>query len=177
MSSSRLSPFRRFMFATILAGLVVVYLELLLQVFYYATVGDFLFRRALPPIYAADPVRCYRVASDLEYVHRTNEFDDRRLHELTRHANGREPSRVRDRQTRRRLSNPCHRPVLCLRLGCKLRGHLPDADRKGLAGSRQTRRSHESRHAVPGIGAPALLDPEGGPCLPARHGSTCFVRK
>ncbi len=74
MSSSRLSPFRRFMFATILAGLVVVYLELLLQVFYYATVGDFLFRRALPPIYAADPVRCYRVASNLEYVHRTNEF-------------------------------------------------------------------------------------------------------
>ena len=74
MSPARLSPLRRIVFATILAGLVVVYLELLLQVFYYATVGDFLFRRALPPIYAADPVRCYRVASNLEYVHRTNEF-------------------------------------------------------------------------------------------------------
>ncbi|MBK7951829.1 MAG: hypothetical protein IPK00_24460 [Deltaproteobacteria bacterium] len=75
MPPARLSPVRRILFTSILAALVVIYLEIFLQIFYFASVGDFLFRRALPPIYAADPVRCYRVASDLDYVHRTNEFE------------------------------------------------------------------------------------------------------
>lgn len=66
---------RRLLFSLALLPLTLVLLEVLLQAFYLITVGDFLFRRALPPIYAADPVRCYRVASDLEYVHRTNEFE------------------------------------------------------------------------------------------------------
>jgi hypothetical protein len=54
---------------------VVLVIEILLQGFYFATVGDFIFRRALPPIYEADPIRCYRVKADFEYTHRTNEFE------------------------------------------------------------------------------------------------------
>lgn len=74
---TQISPLRRLLFTSILAVLVAVILELLLQTFYFATVGELLLRRVAPPIYTADPIRCYRVASDLDYVHRTNEFETR----------------------------------------------------------------------------------------------------
>lgn len=61
-------------FAAIFASLFVA-LELLLQIFYFVTVGDFIFRRAVPSIYEADPIRCYRVKPNLEYAHLTNEFE------------------------------------------------------------------------------------------------------
>lgn len=75
MPTSRRPILQRIIFGSILAVLVFAVIEILLQAFYLATVGDFLFRRALPPIYVADPVRCYGVAPGLDYVHRTNEFD------------------------------------------------------------------------------------------------------
>lgn len=62
-------------FTGVTAVLLVLVIELLLQAFYRATAGDFLFRRALPPIYQEDPVRCYRVKPNLAYVHKTNEFE------------------------------------------------------------------------------------------------------
>jgi hypothetical protein len=73
--SERLSNARKTLFIVAIAGLLFVTLEFLLQIFYFATVGDFIFRRALPPIYEADPTRCYRVKANLEYVHHTNEFE------------------------------------------------------------------------------------------------------
>jgi hypothetical protein len=75
MPPAHISNGRRIVFASILAVLVFAALEILLQAFYFVTVRDFLFRRALPPIYVSDSVRCYGVAPNLDYVHRTNEFD------------------------------------------------------------------------------------------------------
>lgn len=71
---STLGRRRELLFGFILAGLLLLFFELLLQGFYYATVGDFLFRRVMPSIAVEDPKRCYRMRSDLDYVHRTNEF-------------------------------------------------------------------------------------------------------
>lgn len=65
---------RRWLFSGILLGITLVVLELLLQGFYYATAGDFLFRRAQPAIFEADPLRCYRVIPNLAYEHSTHEF-------------------------------------------------------------------------------------------------------
>ncbi len=72
--SEQLGWRRRFLFTAILAGVAALSTEIPLQLYYRLTVGEWLFRRTLPPIYAADPVRCYRVQSDLDYLHRTNEF-------------------------------------------------------------------------------------------------------
>ncbi len=69
-----LSGSRRFLFGAIMVAFVVVAVEILLQGYYYATVGGWLFRRVLYPIYAEDDVRCYKVKPDFTYVHRTNEF-------------------------------------------------------------------------------------------------------
>jgi hypothetical protein len=65
---------RRVLFTAILAIIGLLSVEIPLQLYYRLTAGDWLFRRVLPPIYAADPLRCYRVKPDLDYVHRTNEF-------------------------------------------------------------------------------------------------------
>ena len=72
--SASVTGLKKGVFVVLAACLTLVILEVFLQAFYYVTVGDYLFRRTLPAIYAADPVRCYRVASDLDYTHRTNEF-------------------------------------------------------------------------------------------------------
>ncbi|MCA9859550.1 MAG: hypothetical protein KC438_07505 [Thermomicrobiales bacterium] len=73
--SQRLTFRKKVLFSLVTIGLSIVLIEVLLQTFYFVSVGDFLFRRALPPIYAADPIRCYKVASNLTYTHRTNEFE------------------------------------------------------------------------------------------------------
>jgi hypothetical protein len=65
---------RRLLFTAVVALGVLACIELSLQLFYRVSVGDFLFRRAAPPIFEADPHRCYRVIGGLDYEHRTNEF-------------------------------------------------------------------------------------------------------
>ena len=65
---------RQLLFTAILAGVALLSVEIPLQLYYRLTAGEWLFRRTLPPIYEADPTRCYRVKPDLDYVHRTNEF-------------------------------------------------------------------------------------------------------
>jgi hypothetical protein len=66
---------RRVFFTVITAAFVFFVVEVACQVFYRVTAGDFLFRRTGLPIFEADPTRCYRLKSGLEYAHRTNEFD------------------------------------------------------------------------------------------------------
>jgi lysophospholipase L1-like esterase len=73
--STELTWQRRILFSVILAGFVLLVIETALQLFYRFTAGDFLFRRTGLPIFEADPTRCYRLRSNLEYRHRTNEFD------------------------------------------------------------------------------------------------------
>jgi hypothetical protein len=77
MRQPELSRKRRLVFTAIVVALLVVCLEIMLQMAYYVTAGDFLFRRVLPAIYTADPVRCYRLQSNIDYLHRTNEFSAR----------------------------------------------------------------------------------------------------
>jgi hypothetical protein len=76
-AASALSRNRTLLFAGIQLLLTLVVVEVMLQGYYYATAGEFLFRRTLPPIYAADDTRCFRLESNLDYVHRTNEFSVR----------------------------------------------------------------------------------------------------
>jgi len=68
---------RRLLFTAILAGVALLSVEIPLQLYYRFTAGDWLVRRTLPPIYEADPTRCYRVKPDLDYLHQTNEFQNR----------------------------------------------------------------------------------------------------
>jgi len=49
--------------------------EVALQVYYRASNGDWLVRRAVLPIFAADEHRVFRVKSNLNYKHATNEFN------------------------------------------------------------------------------------------------------
>jgi hypothetical protein len=73
--TSELSLGRRIFFSLVLAGFVLVSVELACQLFYRFTAGDFLFRRTGAPIFEEDPHRCYRLKPNLDYVHRTNEFE------------------------------------------------------------------------------------------------------
>jgi hypothetical protein len=68
---------RTLLFLGIQVLLTLLALEVMLQGYYYATAGEFLFRRTVPPIYAKDDTRCFRLASNLDYIHRTNEFTAR----------------------------------------------------------------------------------------------------
>jgi len=65
---------RRLILWMMLALFVVLSVEALLQLAYFAQAGSFLFQRALAPLYEADPVRCFRLKPDLVLAHRTNEF-------------------------------------------------------------------------------------------------------
>jgi hypothetical protein len=70
----QLSIPRRIIFYAVTLMFTAICVELCLQVFYRLTVGEFLFRRTLPPIYAVDDTRCYSLRPNLDYEHRTNEF-------------------------------------------------------------------------------------------------------
>lgn len=70
----RLSLRRRLLFISVPLLLTLLAVEIVLQAYYYVSAGDFLFRRAVPPIYEADETRCFRLKPDLDYIHRTNEF-------------------------------------------------------------------------------------------------------
>ena len=63
------------LFSGILFLLVVGFLEISLQLFYFANAGDWLAKRTGLPIFEEDPTRCYRLKSNLEYLHATNEFN------------------------------------------------------------------------------------------------------
>jgi hypothetical protein len=65
---------RQLLFVGIVLLMLLLVLEGLLQLFYFATAGDFLFHRAQPAIFEEDPLRCYRVMPNLAYEHSTNEF-------------------------------------------------------------------------------------------------------
>jgi hypothetical protein len=51
-----------------------IWIEVALQGFYYATAGDFLFRRVAVPIYAREPYAGFQNRPGLLFDHRTNEF-------------------------------------------------------------------------------------------------------
>ena len=65
---------KRVLFTGTMVLFVVFSIELMLQAYYFGTAGDFLFRRTLYPIFEPDPLRCYRLKSNLDYRQRTNEF-------------------------------------------------------------------------------------------------------
>lgn len=65
---------RKITFYLILIILQLVFVDLVLQTFYRVTNGDWLFRRVVLPMYAADDVRVYSVKPNLDYAHITNEF-------------------------------------------------------------------------------------------------------
>jgi hypothetical protein len=69
-----LSLGRRVAFGTIMAAVVWIGMEAVLQVYYYLNAGAFLFQRVSPPILEPDPTRCYGLKRDLVYEMRTSEF-------------------------------------------------------------------------------------------------------
>ncbi len=73
-NGSGLGRRRQLLLGIMLGLLVVLAIEALLQLAYFAQSGSFLFQRVLVPIYEADPVRCFRLRSDLAMTHSTNEF-------------------------------------------------------------------------------------------------------
>ena len=66
---------RKLRSAILFALITLALLEVVLQVYYRVSVGAFLYERMAIPIYAPDPDRCYAVAPNLEYVHRTQEYE------------------------------------------------------------------------------------------------------
>ena len=52
---------KRLFFSAIAALFVVLSMEGMLQLYYYASAGDFLFRRTFYPIFEPDEHRCYRL--------------------------------------------------------------------------------------------------------------------
>lgn len=58
----------------VLLALQIALVEGILQAYYRITNGDYLAKRVDLPIFAPDPYRIYRVQSNLDYKHHTNEF-------------------------------------------------------------------------------------------------------
>ena len=65
---------RKAFFYLILLTLQIALVEGILQAYYRITNGDYLAKRVDLPIFAADQHRIYRVQSNLDYQHDTNEF-------------------------------------------------------------------------------------------------------
>jgi len=68
---------KRFLFILITFVLVTLFAELASQVFYRVSVGRWLWQWWAVPIFTEDPVRVYRVKSNLNYLHKTSEFTAR----------------------------------------------------------------------------------------------------
>jgi hypothetical protein len=73
--ASELSTRRRVLFTTLVATFVLISIELMCQLFYRATAGEFLFRHFEAPVFDPDSTRCYRLKPNLRFQHRTSEFD------------------------------------------------------------------------------------------------------
>jgi hypothetical protein len=71
----RLGTGTRIVFSIALACCVLVPAELLLQLHYYLSVGEFLMNRGVPGYFEQDDVRCYRLRANLNEIHNTNEFE------------------------------------------------------------------------------------------------------
>lgn len=56
---------------------VAAFVEISLQLFYYATAGDFLFNRSAPALYQSETYAGYMNRPGISYDHRTNEFEAR----------------------------------------------------------------------------------------------------
>ncbi|HEY0281445.1 MAG TPA: GDSL-type esterase/lipase family protein [Rhizomicrobium sp.] len=56
---------------------VAVFVEISLQLFYYAMAGDFLFNRSAPPLYQSEPYAGYMNRPGLSYDHHTSEYEAR----------------------------------------------------------------------------------------------------
>ena len=65
---------RRILGAALYLAFLGLTLEIALQAFYFATAGDFLFKRVGLPIYVADPHAGFFVKPELSFEHHTNEF-------------------------------------------------------------------------------------------------------
>lgn len=65
---------RKAFFYLILITLQIAFVEGILQAYYRISNGDYLAKRVDLPIFAPDPHRVYRVQSNLDYQHDTNEF-------------------------------------------------------------------------------------------------------
>ncbi len=72
-----LSKRKQLLFFFILGLLLLLFAEVSLQLFYRATVGRWLWQWWAVPIYQADPVRTYRLKSNLDFLHQTREFTAR----------------------------------------------------------------------------------------------------
>ena len=175
--AERLGWRRRLLFTAILAGVAVLSIEIPLQLYYRISAGEWLFRRTLPPIYEADPFRCYRVKADLDYVHRTNEFA---IHLYT----NAQSFRTDARRAPVAYEKPADvyrvlflGPLVHVRLGQRPRGHLRRADRERAARAGQARRAAQRRHPRPARRAAALLARARGLPLPAGPGGADLLRR
>ncbi|MDB4516433.1 hypothetical protein N9089_02400 [Crocinitomicaceae bacterium] len=65
---------RKVFFYMIMLALQIAFVEGILQAYYRITTGDYLAKRVDLPIFAPDQHRVYRVQSNLDYQHDTNEF-------------------------------------------------------------------------------------------------------
>lgn len=66
---------RKAFFYLVMITLQLALVEGILQAYYRITTGDYLAKRVDLPIFAPDPHRVYRVRSNLDYRHDTNEFN------------------------------------------------------------------------------------------------------
>jgi hypothetical protein len=76
-ASLSISRRKRILFTIATVILITLFAELSLQAFYRLSVGRWLWEWWAIPIFQADPVRAYRVKSNLDYVHKTSEFTAR----------------------------------------------------------------------------------------------------
>ncbi len=65
---------KKFVFSLILIFLMGIFVEVALQIHYRATVGRWLSELWAIPIFDTDPIRKYRMKSNLEFEHNTREF-------------------------------------------------------------------------------------------------------
>ena len=88
-----LSRQRRILFTLLTLGFLTFFCEASLQVFYRVSVGRWYWQWWAIPIYETDPVRVYRLKSNLDFVHQTSEFTARyRTDETGLRTDGRRPS-------------------------------------------------------------------------------------
>lgn len=72
-----LSRRKRILFTLLTLGFLAFFVEASLQFFYRVSVGRWYWQWWAIPIYESDPVRVYRLKSNLDFVHQTSEFTAR----------------------------------------------------------------------------------------------------
>jgi hypothetical protein len=72
-----LSKKKQLLFYCVLALFLLVFAEISLQLFYRVSVGRWLWQWWAVPIYEQDPIRVYRLKSNLDFVHKTKEYTAR----------------------------------------------------------------------------------------------------